>query len=359
MLFVDSHCDTPSQIYRLRDIVTEGDHAHVDFPKMHRGGVGGAFFSLYTSPGKKGDEPTRYALELIAGVYDAIERSGGAAALTTTAAQCYDNHSKGIVSVFLGMENGSPIRESLPLLRLFYQLGVRYVTLTHNGDNALGDSCAGNHRWHGLSPFGKEAVAEMNRLGIMVDLSHASDETFWDCIRLSKAPVIASHSGCRSLCRHRRNLTDEMIRALGEKGGYIGIPLYPAFLSDAFNTDPAAGALIDEVDAIEDRFIAEPWRDELRRAWYDGQDRLAELKRPGVKEIVDHIAHAISLAGKDHVGIGTDFDGISVLPEGFSSVSDVPLVFSEMRRRGFSEDVIEGVAGKNLLAVLERVSNPL
>jgi len=323
---------------------------------MHRGGVGGAFFSLYTSPGKTGDEPTRYALELIAGVYDAIERSGGAAALTMTAAQCYENHSKGTVSVFLGMENGSPIRESLSLLRLFYQLGVRYVTLTHNGDNALGDSCAGNRRWHGLSPFGKEAVAEMNRLGIMVDLSHASDETFWDCIRLSKAPVIASHSGCRSLCRHRRNLTDEMIRAVGEKGGYIGIPLYPGFLSDTFNEDPVASALVDEVDEIEARFIAEPWREDLRKAWYDGQDRLAQLPRPGVREIVDHIDHAVGLAGKDHVCIGTDFDGISALPEGFSSVADVPLIFDEMRRRGYTETEIEGIAGRNLLSVLEEIS---
>lgn len=357
MLFVDSHCDTPSQIYRLRDVTREENHAHVDFPKMLRGGVGGAFFSIYTSPAKEGDEATRYALELIAGVYDAIERSGGTAALTTTASECYKNHAEGTVSVFLGMENGSPIRESLPLLRMFYQLGVRYVTLTHNGDNAIGDSCAGKRRWGGLSPFGKEVVAEMNRLGIMIDLSHASDETFWDCISLSRAPVIASHSGCRSICNHRRNLTDEMIRSLGEKGGYIGIPLYPGFLSDSFNEDSVASALVDEVDEIEDLFIKEPWKEELRKGWYDGQDRLSKLKRPGVKEIVDHIDHAISLAGADHVGIGTDFDGISVLPEGIKNVGDVPAIFDEMRRRGYSEEVIEGVSGRNLLQVLDKCSN--
>ena len=357
MISVDSHCDTPSQIYRLRDVTTEEDHAHVDFPKMLRGGVDGAFFSLYTSPAKTGDEATGYALELIAGVYDAIERSGGKATLTTSSAQYYENHSKGVVSVFLGMENGSPIRESLPLLRMFHRLGVRYVTLTHNGDNAIGDSCAGNRLWHGLSPFGREAVREMNRLGIMVDVSHGSDETFWDCISVSKAPVIASHSGCRSLCNHRRNLTDEMIRALGEKGGYIGIPLYPGFLSDSFNRDPLASALVDEVDRIEEPFIKEPWREDLRRQWYGGQDRLSQLRRPGVKEIVDHIGHAISLAGAEHVGIGSDFDGISVLPDGISSIEDVSAIFDEMRRRGYSEETIEGVSGRNLLRVLDKCSN--
>ncbi|MBR4741262.1 MAG: dipeptidase, partial [Bacteroidales bacterium] len=228
-----------------------------------------------------------------------------------------ENRKNGLISVFMGMENASPIQESLSLLRTFYRLGVSYMTLTHNGDNAVADSAAEGKRWGGLSPFGREVVAEMNALGMMVDLSHASDKTFWDCLSLSKAPVICSHSSCRALCGHRRNLTDEMLKALGEKEGYVGINFYPYFLSDRY----------DE-----------------KKSW-----------RPGVKEIVDHIDHAVGLAGIDHVGIGSDFDGIEVTPEGVENISQIGEVLAEMRRRGYSENDILKVSGQNLLAVMCRV----
>ena len=218
------------------------------------------------------------------------------------------------MSILLGMENGSPIQNSMDLLSAFYHLGVRYMTLTHNGDNAIADSAAEGKRWGGLSPFGREVVAEMNRLGMMVDLSHASDRTFWDCITLSKAPIVATHSCCRALCSHRRNLTDEMLRALAEKDGYVGINFYPWFLVDH-----------------------------------------PEEHRPGVREIVDHIDHAVRLCGDDHVGIGTDFDGIEVTPEGVENIACLPLVFEEMRRRGYTEEQISRISGGNLLAVFDRI----
>ena len=318
-MIIDSHLDTPSELLRQRNIGIDNPGAHVDFPKMKAGGVAGAFFALYTPAEMAPDAATRRALEMLSATYDACDENPDYAVLTFSPDEVAQNESKGLISVFMGMENASPIQESLPLLRTFYRLGVSYMTLTHNGDNAVADSAAEGKRWGGLSPFGREVVAEMNTRGMMIDLSHASDQTFWDCIKYSKAPVVATHSCCRALCSHRRNLTDEMLKALGEKDGYVGINFYPYFLSDAY----------DET---------KPWR-------------------PGVKEIVDHIDHAVSLAGIDHVGIGSDFDGIEVTPEGVENISQIGLVLDEMRRRGYSEKDILKVSGQNLLDVFARVVN--
>ena len=355
MQVFDSHVDTPSQLLRLRDLGIDNRYGHVDFPKLKRGGVGGAFFALYTPPETAPDAATRYALEMISAVYDAVDANPDLAALAFSPEEAAENTKNGLFSVFIGMENGAPIQQSLSLLRTFYRLGVNYVTLTHNGDNAIADSAAEGKRWHGLSPFGKEVVAEMNELGMMIDLSHASDETFWDCIRLSTAPVVATHSCCRALCGHRRNLTDEMLRALGEADGYVGINFCPSFLSDRFASDPADAALMDEADRTEAAFIADPADPERVRAWEQMQDRMETIWRPGVKEVVDHIDHAVELAGIDHVGIGSDYDGILVAPAGLENVSKIGLVFDEMLRRGYDDEQVEKVAGKNLLEVMKRV----
>ena len=355
MQVFDSHVDTPSQLIRLRDLGIDNRYGHVDFPKLRRGGVDGSFFALYTPPETAPDAATRYALEMISAVYDAVDANPDLAALAFSPEEAAENTKNGLFSVFIGMENGAPIQQSLSLLRTFYRLGVSYVTLTHNGDNAIADSAAEGKRWHGLSPFGKEVVAEMNELGMMIDLSHASDETFWDCIRLSTAPIVATHSCCRALCGHRRNLTDDMLRALGEADGYVGINFCPAFLSDRFGSDPADLALLDEGDRVEAAFIADPADPERVRAWEQMQDRLETIWRPGVKEIVDHIDHAVELAGINHVGIGSDYDGILVPPAGLENVSKIGLVFDEMHRRGYDAEQVEKVAGKNLLEVMKRV----
>ena len=316
-MIIDSHVDTPSQLMRSLNPGIDNPKAQVDFPKMKAGGVEGAFFALYTAPEMEPDAATRSALEMLSATYDACEANEDYAALAFSPDDVAENQKKGLISVFMGMENAAPIQESLSLLRTFYRLGVSYMTLTHNGDNAVADSAAEGKRWGGLSPFGREVVAEMNAMGMMIDLSHASDQTFWDVIKLSKAPVIATHSSCRALCSHRRNLTDEMLKALGEKDGYVGINFYPFFLSDQYEE-------------------GKPWR-------------------PGVKEIVDHIDHAVSLAGIDHVGIGSDFDGIEVTPERVENISQIGVVLDEMRRRGYSESDILKVSGQNLLDVFARI----
>lgn len=320
-MIIDSHVDTPTQLIRYkRNIGIANKDGQVDFPRMQAGQVDGAFFALYTPPEMKGAEATRHAMEMLGATYDACDENGDFAALAFSPEEVARNRANGLISVMLGMENAEPIGESLTLLRAFYRMGVSYVTLTHNADNAVADSAAEGVRWGGLSPFGREVVAEMNALGMIIDLSHASDATFWDCIKYSEAPVVATHSCCRALCGHRRNLTDEMLKALGEKDGYVGINFYPYFLSDQF----------DE---------AKPWR-------------------PGVKEIVGHIEHAVALAGIDHVGIGSDFDGIDdCTPEGLEDISKSSLVLDEMRRSGWAEEAVSKVAGGNLLDVWGKVVN--
>lgn len=351
----DSHMDTPSQLLRLRDPGLDNAYAQVDFPKLRRGGVDGAFFALYTPAQMAPDAATRYALQMLSATYDAVEAHPEEVSLAFSPQDADKARKNGRISLFLGMENASPIQESLALLRTFYRMGVRYLTLTHNGDNAVADSAAEGKRWSGLSPFGREVVAEMNRLGMMVDLSHAADSTFWDCLKLSRAPIVATHSCCRALCGHRRNLSDEMLRALGESDGYVGINFYPSFLSDDFGKDPADAALLDEADAVEAAFIRNPADPERVEAWHRMQDRLRELPRPGVKEIVDHVDHAVSLAGIDHVGLGSDYDGILVAPEGMEDVSKIGCIAQEMARRGYSSRDIEKVTGKNLMDVFRRV----
>lgn len=356
MLVIDSHCDTPSQIMRLRNLSLDNPRGHVDFPKLAAGDIGAAFFAIYTPPEMSEALATGYAAEMIAGVYDAVKYNPSLAAMAFSPEEILSNREKGLVSILLGMENGSPIRKSLPLLRLFYRMGVRYMTLTHNADNEIGDSAASGTRWQGLSPFGYEVISEMNRLGMMIDVAHCSDKTFFDCLEASEAPIVSTHSCCRALASHRRNMSDEMIRKMADKGGVIQINFFPVFLSDDFakefklweSANPQAGN-------IEKAFIEDPADKKKMAEWEKVTESLYALKRPGIKRVVDHIEHAIKIGGAEHVGIGSDFDGIEVTPLGLENISKTRLVFDEMKRRGFNEDVIERVAGKNFLRVFAEV----
>ena len=324
MFVLDSHCDTPSQMMRGLDIGIAGDRSQVDLPKLKAGGVDASFFALYTSADLSEDEAATKVLEMLARVYDALDVYSEQAALALTPEDALRNKGKGLVSIFLGMENGSPIHKSLPLLRQFYRMGVRYMTLTHNGDNEIADSAAQGTRWHGLSPFGREVVDEMNRLGMIVDVAHVSDETFYDVIKCSKAPIVSTHSCCRALASHRRNMTDDMIRTLADHGGVIQINFYPVFLSD------------------------------LYASFYEVKGEKAS-PRPGVSDVVNHIDHAVKVGGIEHVGIGTDFDGIEVTPKGLEDISKLPKVFDQLKRKGYSEDQIELIAGKNFLRAFNDV----
>ena len=356
MFVLDSHCDTPSQILRLRDIGTDNTRGQVDFPKMRRGMVDGAFFALYTPSSLSHEGAMSAAIRLLSAVYDTLDANPDKAALALSPAQALRNKEKGLLSVFLGMENGAPVGKSLSLLRMFFRAGVRYMTLVHSVDNDICDSCASVEKtWHGLSPFGREAVAEMNRLGMMIDVSHASDETFYDVIRYSASPVVATHSCCRALASHPRNMSDDMIRTLALHGGVIQINFYPVFLDDSFASILKDSGLEEKGESVEKAFIASPGDNAKREAWYKIQDALMALPRPSYKRIVDHIDHAVSVAGIDHVGIGSDFDGIEVTPSGLDDISGMPLIFEEMKARGYSPEDIAKVAGGNFLRVMEDV----
>lgn len=320
MFVLDSHCDTPLNIYRRGiDLSVDNENAHVDFPKLKAGGVDAAFFAIYTSNTLSQTEAKELADNMLAAVKKEVGRHPKSCALATTSAEALANKAKGLFSVFLGMENGLPIGKSLDALRSYYDQGIRYLTLTHAGDNDICDSCATEVKtWHGLSPFGREVVAEMNRIGMLIDVAHISDESFWDVIKYSTKPVVSTHSCCRALADRPRNMTDEMIKALADNGGVIQINFYPYFLDGNYN---------------------------------DG-----DLVRPSYKRIVDHIDHVVQLVGVEHVGLGSDFDGIDYTPEGVDSVADLPKVLLELKSRGYSKNDISKIAGENFLRVLDIVT---
>lgn len=317
------------------DLSKDHSQGHVDIPKLRAGHVDAVFFALYTSASLAPDAATRRALEMAASVFDAVGRNSEDLALATSPGEILSNRASGKISILLGMENGAPIQRSLSLLRLFHRLGVRYMTLTHNGDNEIADCAAVGTRWGGLSPFGREVVAEMNDLGMMIDVAHVSDRTFFDCIAASRAPILSTHSCCRALAGHPRNMTDEMLRILADHGGVIQINFYPVFLSDAYGAALAARGLDPDDETVSEQVFAIP--------------------RPSFRAVADHIDHAVRVAGVESVGIGSDFDGIGVAPEGLENASKMPVLFDELRRRGYTESQLEKIAGGNFLRVFNDV----
>ena len=297
----------------------DSPESHVDFPKLRRGEVDGAFFALYIPADMDTDEAYAHALKMSGAVKNLIEAAPDRARLAVSADEALENKSKGLFSIFLGLENGSPIGKSMDRLHEFYDSGVRYMTLCHSRDNQICDSCASTEgKWHGLSPFGKEVIAAMNSMGMLVDVSHISDESFYDVLECSSKPVVATHSCCRKLADHPRNMTDEMIRNLASAGGVIQINFYPVFLDSSFT-------------------------------YSEGMDMSA---RPSYRYIADHIDHVVSLVGTDHVGIGSDFDGIEVTPKGMEDISMMPVLFDELRKRGYSEADLEKIASGNFFRVM-------
>lgn len=355
MFVLDSHCDTPSQILRLRDISIDNPYAHVDIPKLRKGGVDGVFFALYVPAAMDNDPDAArsYAYRMLDGVRKSLENNPYAV-LTGSVQRALENKSRGQISVFIGLENGAAIGDSLDELRRFYEAGVRYVTLCHSGNNQICDSCAPKiKRWNGLSPFGREVVAEMNRLGMMIDVSHISDDSFYDVVNLSTKPVVATHSCCRALADHPRNLTDDMIRRIAASGGVVQVNFYPLFLETGFKDVLDSSGIMERGESIENEFIADPSDPVKRAAWNAVQDELASLERPSYKRIVDHIDHIVRLVGIDYVGLGSDFDGIEVTPEGMEDISRFSRVFDEMRARGYSESEIKKVASGNFFRVMQ------
>ena len=356
MTVFDAHCDAPSQMLRLRDFGQDNARGQVDFPKMLRGGVRASFFAAYVPASLSGNAATDYAGRLLDETRRQVFANPDKAALATSASGVQEIVRSGRVAVMQGIENASALDGGDPveLLGSFYRRGVRYITLTHSADNAYADSCTGNGRWGGLSPLGERLVGEMNRIGMMIDLAHASDGTMRDVINRTSAPVAYTHGCCRALASHRRNISDELMKGIAGTGGVVCMSIYPCFLDDGFVKILGESGL-EEKSYIEDEFIRDPSDPAKREAWYAVTDELAALPRPSVSRVVDHIEHAVSVVGVEHVGIGTDYDGIEVTAEGLEDVSRFGLVTEEMRRRGFSRRDISMIAGGNLLRVLKEV----
>lgn len=353
MFVLDSHCDTPSQILRLRDLSLDNDHSHVDFPKLRKGGVDGAFFALYIPASLGTEDAFDYAMTLWDGVQRSVSANKVSACFATSAEEAYINKSRGLFSVFLGLENGSPIGGDISRVKYFYDKGIRYITLCHSLDNQICDSCASEvKKWGGLSPFGIEVVREMNRLGILVDVSHVSDDAFYDVLKYSSKPVVATHSCCRALCNHPRNLSDDMIRALADAGGVVQINFYPLFLDPAFASVLSRSGVMEKGEKVEKEFIADPADMARRKAWNMVQDEIMALPRPSYTLIADHIDHVVDIAGVDHVGLGSDFDGIEVTPEGMEDISMMPRIFEELLRRGYSDDDLAKIASGNFFRIM-------
>ena len=356
-LVIDTHCDTPMRIVAEGfDLGQRHNYGQVDIPRMREGGVTAVFFSIYTSATQGTPaQASKKGFEIIDALIREVKRHPGDLMLANSAAQIPEAKQQGKIAILMGLEGGHMINSDLAILRRFYELGARYMTLTHSADTPwAGSSGAKTNR--GLSDFGRELVAEMNRLGMMVDISHVSDQTFFDVLEATKAPVIASHSSCRAIANHPRNMTDDMIEALANNGGVMHINFYNSFLDDEHRQrDNSLKKLAEEEKAVRKKFAADPagLEAEMRKVY---QERIALAGRVPLSRLLDHIEHAVKIAGADHVGLGSDFDGVSdQLPEGMEDISKIPNLIDGLRERGFADGDIEKILGANTLRVMGEV----
>lgn len=348
MYFFDAHCDSPSQMLRLRDFSKDNDHAQVDFPKMLRGEVLASFFALYVPSRLGTEEAWEYMCKLHAALQAQINANSSIVGYAGSVKEAVHNSEKGLISLFMGLENGSPIGKDMSRVDALFRKGIRYITLTHSMDNQICDSCTGTGTWQGLSAFGEELVGKMNESGMIVDVAHSSDLTIRRVLEISESPILFTHGCCRALSAHRRNLPDDLLRSIADKGGVNCISVFPCFLDEGFVKTLDASKL-EEKMWVEDEFNADPSNPVKRKAWNELQDELLRLPRPGVSRVVDHIDHAVNVAGVEAVGIGTDYDGIEVTPQGMESIDKMPEIIAEMKRRGYGEGDIEKITHGNLL----------
>src|ERR1017187_7988374 len=357
---IDLHDDTTQMIldegYNLGE---KHDYGQVDIPRMRAGHVSGLFLSLWTDSDRyTPTESIRRTLQQIDAVCREISRHPGDLEMATSAAEILAARKRGHIAMLMGLEGGIAIDSDLSVLRSYAALGVRYLTLTHTNHTPWADSSslAGTH--NGLTDFGRQVVREMNRLGMMVDISHVSDKTFFDALDASAAPVIASHSSCRALASAPRNMTDDMLRALAKKGGVVHINYYEGFLDDGFaGRETALKAEQAEQNAIDDRTPKFGDRSQNGPAVRKiNAQRIAKLGRLPLSRLLDHFEHAVKVAGVDHVGLGSDFDGADdMFPEGMEDISKTPNLVRGLMERGFSDEDILKILGGNTLRVMREV----
>ncbi|HAK79188.1 MAG TPA: membrane dipeptidase [Runella sp.] len=367
---LDTHADTPMLLARGGfDITKDNDarttNSKVDYPRMVRGGLDAIFFAVYLGQGPRTPEghetAKKRALEIFDAVHTSLKNTSSMAALATTPEEAMKIGKTGKRAILIGVENGYTIGHDLGMLQKFYDLGTRYMTLCHSSNNDICDSSTDpkGAEYQGLSPLGEQVVKEMNRLGMIIDVSHVSDSTFYDVVRLSKVPVVATHSGAKAICNHPRNLTDDMLKALAKNGGVVQLNLlsdYIKTIAPSAEREAAMKALYTKY-SIKDRrgMMTLPEAEQQKaRADFMELNKKIPVQLATVKDAIDHIDHMVKLIGIDHVGMGADFDGGGALADCFD-VSQYENMTIELVRRGYSKKDIEKIWSGNFFRVMKAV----
>src|ERR1051326_7502279 len=358
-IVIDGHVDTTQRL--LFDpnfnIAARHNDGNLDIPRMREGGLDAVFFSIWVPSQITGSAAVKRALDLIDRVHQAVRAHPNDLMLATTAGDVRRAAAEHKIAALMGVEGGHMIDDDLSVLRMYAALGVRYLTLTHFLNNNWADSATDKPAHNGLTPFGKDVVRELNRLGVMVDISHVADKTFYDALEVTRAPVIASHSSCRAICNHPRNVTDDMLRALAKNGGVAMINYNAGFLSEEFRiaSDKRNGDIVTAMDAMSKKCGGNEACTTMETERVN-REAMANGLLPKVswETIVDHIDHAVKIAGVDHVGLGSDFDG-AVMPFGMEDASQLPKITSALLAKRYSERDVEKILGGNILRVMEQV----
>jgi membrane dipeptidase len=364
-IVLDTHDDTTQRFFtNTYDIAKRNPDGHVDIPRMREGGMNAIFFSIWIDGRIMGPQAVQKALDQIDAVRENARKNSKDMVLARTAEDVRRAHKDGKIAALMGVEGGHMIGNDIRMVRIFADLGVRYMTLSHFYNDEWADSSTDKPAHNGLTDFGKDIVREMNRQGMLVDISHVSDKTFYDALEVSKAPLIASHSSCRALCNHVRDMSDDMIKALAANGGVIQINYEKSFIDQAYKDayDKQTGGVVQHLSELTKNCN----NDEacISREMAKIQAKLtAEGKLPHVswERIIDHIDHAVKLAGADHVGLGSDFDGAD-MPEGMEDASKLPKITEALLRKGYSDADVRKILGGNTLRIMEqaeRVSREL
>jgi membrane dipeptidase len=364
-IVIDTHDDTTQRLLDPKfDLAVRHLDGNIDIPRMREGGLSAIFFSIWISSKILGPDAVKQALDQIDAVRETVRKHPDDLLLATKAGEVQTAKQQHKIAALIGVEGGHMIGDDLSVLRTFAALGVRYMTLTHMDNNEWADSSTDRPAHNGLTDFGKDVVREMNRLGIIVDISHVSDKTFYDVLEASRAPVFASHSSCRAICQAPRNMTDDMIRDLAKHGGVIQINYHVGFLSQEFRDyEKAHPEAEKEINEEVKKRCGDNEACKLTTGDQVVRDLMEAGKLPKVDwtKIIEHIDHAVKVAGVDHVGLGSDFDG-AVMPVGMQDVTHLPQITDALLKKGYSESDIRKILGENTLRVLaetERVSREL
>jgi len=364
-IVVDTHDDTTQRFLDGKfDLGTRNSAGSIDIPRMREGNLSAIFFSIWIPSKVTGPEAVDRAVIQIDAVREQIRKHPNDLVLATTAAEIRDAHKQGKIAALMGVEGGHMINSDLGVLRSYAALGVRYMTLTHSGNDEWADSSTDKAIHNGLTDFGKDVVREMNRIGVIVDISHVSDKTFYDALEVSKAPLFASHSSCRAICDAPRNMTDQMMKDLAAKGGVVQINYHVGFLSQEFRDAEKADPEINKAISTE---VMKRCGDNEGCQLIEG-DRITreyveqgKLPRVDFAKIIEHLDHAVKVAGAEHVGLGSDFDGAN-MPYGMEDATKLPKITEALLQKGYSEGDVKKILGENTLRVMtevERVSREL